>query len=540
MGGTQARNTGSVRRLSGRSLKFGLQGLALVASLPMGCAHAPPPPAVGAFAARVLPPPGVGEEPPAKEKPPDKEPSKKEDEPLPAPRTVPDGALPSDDKPAGTADLHPSAGASGPLVVNRECTRAINLREAISLAFEYQPRLRVFRERVEEARGRSDVAFSPFLPRVNLSERGFLGHNPSGPSDGIALPLPEFPDAKGYQTYAVSEFYLQWTLWDFGRTYGGYRQAELGIDIARLQTTRAIQGTAYDVAAAYSRVLQARAASRVAKESVRLALSVLDIARKSLNAGLVESDQVLRAEVQLAQARRSVVVAERVELVAVAGLNQAIGLNVSAATEVVDLTDEPPFELSLALCLQRAVESRPEFRVAQRAIEVAGEGERVARADFLPRVYGEAVVGEEDGHKTLHGFTSGGSINIAWSPFQGGRRLGEIRAASAAFRAAAAQAQVVCDTIAFEVNEAFRDVEAARQSIALARPAVAQARENLRLVTRKYETGDATPTDIVDAETALTRAEQDLYTARYDYLTALARIDYAMGTTPLPAAAGSG
>jgi outer membrane protein TolC len=465
---------------------------------------------------------------------------KKDGELLPAPQPVSDAALPPDDHRAAAGERHLPSGASGPLVVNRECTRAITLTEAIRLALEYQPRLRVFRERVEEARGRSDVAFSPFLPRVNLSERGFLGHNPSGPADGVALPLPEFPDAKGYQTYAVSEFYMQWTLWDFGRTYGGYRQAELGIDIARLQTTRAIEVTVYDVAAAYSRVLQARAAGRVARESVRLAVSVLDIARKSLDAGLVESDQVLRAEVQLAQARRAVVVAERVELVAVAGLNQAIGLNVSAATDVVDRTDEPPFELSLALCLQRAVENRPEFRVAQRAIEAAGEGERVARADFLPRVYGEAVMGEEDGHKALHGYTSGGSINIAWSPFQGGRRLGEIRAASAAFRAAAAQAQVVCDTIAFEVNEAYRDVQAARQSIALARPAVAQARENLRLVTRKYETGDATPTDIVDAETALTRAEQDLYTARYDYLTALARIDYAMGTAPLPAVAGPG
>jgi outer membrane protein len=495
-------------------------GLLLLASLMMGCAHVASPPSVGGLAARVLAPPGVGEAPPAVVDPqPPKDISATEGELLPAPREM------------------PADGVTGPAVVNREPTRPLTLEDAISLAFQYQPRLRIFQERVEEARGRSDVAFAPFLPQVNLIERGFIGHNPSGPSDGIALPLPEFPDAPGYQNYAVSEFYLQWTMWDFGRTYGRFQQAELVIDIAQLQAARAAQTTAYEVAASYSRVLQARAARRVARESVRLAESVLDIARKSLKAGLVESDQVLRAEVQLAQSRRAVVNTERTERVAVAALNQAIGLNVSAPTEIVDRTEEEPFELSLAQCLQRAVENRREFRVARRAIEVAAEGERVAHAEFLPRIYSEAVMGEEDGHKTLHGFTSGGSINIAWSPFQGGRRLGEVRAASANFRAASAQAQVVCDTIAFEVNEAYRDVEAARQSIALARPAVTQARENLRLVTRKYEAGDATPTDIVDAETALTRAEQDLYTARYDYLTALARIDYATGTTTLPVAA---
>ncbi|MBI3409418.1 MAG: TolC family protein, partial [Planctomycetes bacterium] len=96
----------------------------------------------------------------------------------------------------------------------------------------------------------------------------------------------------------------------------------------------------------------------------------------------------------------------------------------------------------------------------------------------------------------------------------------------------------VCDTIAFEVNEAYREIEAARQSLALARPAVTQARENLRLVTRRYENGDATPTDIVDAETALTRAQQDSFNALYDYQTAVARMEYAMGITPLPQGRG--
>ena len=90
----------------------------------------------------------------------------------------------------------------------------------------------------------------------------------------------------------------------------------------------------------------------------------------------------------------------------------------------------------------------------------------------------------------------------------------------------------MCDLIAFEVNDAYRAVEAARKSIELARPAVAQARENLRLVTLRYKNGNATPTDIVDAQNSLTRAEQDLYTSQYDYLAALVRMDYATGTTP--------
>jgi outer membrane protein TolC len=54
----------------------------------------------------------------------------------------------------------------------------------------------------------------------------------------------------------------------------------------------------------------------------------------------------------------------------------------------------------------------------------------------------------------------------------------------------------------------------------------------VRLVTLRYENGDATPTDIVDAQNSLTRAAQDLYTSQYDYLSALVRMDYVTGTTP--------
>src|SRR5262249_22092322 len=147
-------------------------------------------------------------------------------------------------------------------------------------------------------------AFAPFLPHVSFLSQGFFAQNPTKPDAAFAVPAPEFGDAPGYMNYQLAELFMQWSLWDFGRSYGRYQQAELGIAIAQLQSIRASQSVRYDVAVAYYRVLQARAGLRVGQEAVRLAQSVLDISRKSLEAGLVERDQVLRAEVQLAQAQR--------------------------------------------------------------------------------------------------------------------------------------------------------------------------------------------------------------------------------------------
>ena len=101
-------------------------------------------------------------------------------------------------------------------------------------------------------------------------------------------------------------------------------------------------------------------------------------------------------------------------------------------------------------------------------------------------------------------------------------------------RWAMAQAEVISDTIAFQVNEAYRLLVAARSGIDRARPAVEQSQENYRLVQARARVGDATPSDVIDAETSLTRAQQDFANSIYDDLIALVRLDYAMGLAPTP------
>jgi outer membrane protein TolC len=97
-----------------------------------------------------------------------------------------------------------------------------------------------------------------------------------------------------------------------------------------------------------------------------------------------------------------------------------------------------------------------------------------------------------------------------------------------------AQAESIADTIAFQVNQAYRQLVAARKAIDHSRAAVEQTRETYRLVVARSRQGDATPAELTDAEASLTRAEQDYANSIYDYLTAIERLQYAMGTTPTP------
>jgi outer membrane protein TolC len=426
----------------------------------------------------------------------------------------------------------------------------LTLNDAIALAFRLQPRLRASLESIQQARGRTDIAFAAFLPTLSTGYTvGGFDLNVGGA--GISVPnSPPFsfipftgavPVGLNLQSgYELAELKLQWLVCDFGRRLGRYNQAGLATDIAQLQTERAYQTVANGVAAAYYDVLRARSLTRIARESVRRAEDDLDVAKKLAKGGVVEREKVLRAEVALARAQRALDVAEEAEAISVASLNLAIGLNVSASTDVVDTTDIPLFARSLADCLQAAVSGRREFGVVRQSVQVAQEGSRVARADFAPRVVaGGDLFDFQQSSPRGHADLALGSIKLEWELLEGGKRVAELRMADSRIREAVAQAESIADTIAFQVNEAYRHLAAARKGIERFRPAVDLAKENYRLVVARSQQGDATPAELTDAEAGLTRAEQDYANSVYDYLTALDRLEYAMGTTATPLTAGS-
>ena len=257
------------------------------------------------------------------------------------------------------------------------------------------------------------------------------------------------------------------------------------------------------MATAYYQVLRTMALRRTAEEAVRRAEDDLELARKLQKGDVVLRENVLRNEVELAKSRHELDAAEAAAGVAGSSLNLAIGLNVSAPPTVIDVGDAPPFNRSLTDCLQTAVNRRRELRVARASVEAAQQGVRAARADFAPRVVAEGdLLDFQQANPRDHADVALGKIQLEWGLFEGGKRVGELRAADAKVRSNAAEAESVADLIAFQVNEAYRVTVAARKGIDLARPAVAQAQESYRLVRARYKEGEAIPSDLIEAQTA--------------------------------------
>ena len=419
--------------------------------------------------------------------------------------------------------------------------QVLTVPTAISMAFQLQPRLKATLESIRQARSNQDIAFAAFLPvlRGGYSVGGY-GLDVNGA--GIPLPTPftfipgvgSIPVNFNVQSgYDLAELNLQWLIYDFGRRTSLYCTAGLGVDIAQLQTDRAYQTVADEVQTAYYQLLRVRSLRRIAEEAVRRANDDLSVAQQLAKGGAVAQETVLRASVAQSQAQRAFDVSEEQNAVAVAALNLAIGLSICTPTSVADTNDIPSFTSSLCDCLNAAVGSRREFKIARKTVQVAEEGEHRAKVDFAPRIVADAYLNNFQQFNPQANANLGvGFIKLEWGLYEGGKRVAELDLNNSKIREASAQADSIAENIAFQVSQAYYRVTAARKGIDTSRPAVDQTLETYRLVVARTREGDATPAELTDAEASLTRAQQDYYNSIYDYLIALAHLDYAMGAAP--------
>lgn len=407
-------------------------------------------------------------------------------------------------------------------------SRVLSLNEVIAYSISHNPRLDSARAMVEKASGLEQVAFAPFLPQVDLqSQTGVTSPNLGPGVPGIAGFM--IPEGLGVHTYGQVEAQLQWTIYDFGRTVSRHRQAVAREGVARFRLARAEQTIEFDATVAYLNLLLAKATRKVAEEGVRRAEFLLHDSRARKKAGTVDAEAVLRSEVFLSEVREVLVDAMQGERESIAKLNFAMGRNPSLAVEIQDISSQPRDLFPLAHNLECAVQLRPEIGVTREMVSAAVAGREAVKAEFQPRIYTRATAGHAGGGNIRTGWQEGAGLHLDIPLFSGGKLRGELRQANAELIGAVADAQSILDGISLEVNLAYRSVIAAREKIELTRVAIDQARENLRNTRTKFSNGDATPTEIVDAETLLNRTQQRYSKAEYVYLASLARLNYTTG-----------
>lgn len=324
---------------------------------------------------------------------------------------------------------------------------------------------------------------------------------------------------------------------------GGELQGQIGQAKANYRSMLSAEEQAYNemketATTGYFNMLNATNMKALRQESVDRLQAHLDNVIAQYNVGIVARADVLRSEVELANAQQNYITASNEYDVAEATLNNIIGTPLGTTLLLKDRLQYEPYENDMAYCLVYSEQHRPELKQAEYAIDSAEAALVVARSGHMPKVYANASnnwggngsdwPGDDDENWSV-GVTA--SMNV----FDSGVTWSKIHAAQENLAKAKEAQRQIKDNVELEVRTDYLSMREAEKRITTTQVAVASAEEDYHIAVVRYQAGVGTNIDVMDAQEALTQAKTNYYQALYNYNTSKAALNTSMGVgVPVP------
>jgi outer membrane protein len=422
----------------------------------------------------------------------------------------------------------------------------LTLGEAMLLALKHNPALKAAGMTVETAEADLAKARARFLPTVNFNETYNFSDNPTQvfmsklnqrvfTSQDFLLNNLNNPNAFGnFRTGLV----MRQPLFQAGEAYLGYKQARLGREMAAAYVLSCRQQLLFQVTQAYFGLQLAQEKLAVVQQARHTAAAHLKIAQSRFKAGTVVRSDVLSAEVHLAKLTQEEMTAASQVKIARSALGTVVGLAEAGERPLAPAPREPaPLPPRLDDLRQTAQEKRPDLKHLELAARVAQQESSKARLSYLPRLH---VVAEYDvDQRRLFGSSADSYTVMAllnFNLFNGLADLARVKETRAKETQARDLKRDLEDRIRHQVTEAILNLRTAHERLKVAKAAVAQARESLRLIRLRYESGLTILVDLLNAEDATKNAELSRVGALFDTYLAQAGLDLALGTISGPVA----
>lgn len=315
-----------------------------------------------------------------------------------------------------------------------------------------------------------------------------------------------------------------------GKLSGTIDQAKANYKYYLVGEQKAYNDMRETVTNSYYGMLQADNVQNLSRESVNRLEEHLKNVKAQYDVGVVAKVDVLRSEVELADAQQTLIQAENAYHIAEATLNKIVGLPMDTTLKLQDSMQYTPYDNDMKYCLDYAAEHRPDLEQARQNVEAAKGALKVARSGYMPQVSASASQnwndtnwpGDENGNWSV-------GVGVSMNIFDTGVTLSKIHGAKADLAKAEESYRDAVDSIMLEVRSTYLNLREAEKRIKTTEVAVAKAEEDYHIAQVRYMAGVGTNTDVLDAQVALTDAQNNYVQSLYDYNTSKTSLETAIG-----------
>jgi outer membrane protein len=415
----------------------------------------------------------------------------------------------------------------------------LTLERSIEVALKNSVVINIAKEGSRGATAQKREAITGFLPKFSTSySYRRLNEEPS-----IKFPQgfpPLIPAGTELASGTINNY--NWAieakqpLFAGGGILANYQASRIGEDTALLEEKAKYQDVVQEVKIAYFDILRAQRILAAASQSVEMLNAHRDVAENYFKVGMIPKNDLLHAEVELANGKQALVRAQNVLELAKSRFNVVLKRKIFAPVEVVDILNYRALNQSFEECLSIAQESRPELKISSLKAAQAGKLVRVAQSDYLPALslvgnytrYGDnPSVSGSDYQNTESWYIM---AVASWNFWEWGKTKFRVDASKARENQAIDATKELNDQITLEIKNAYLLLQEAEKQIAVSQKVIEQAEENFRISEERYKERVATSTEVLDAQTLLTKAKSEYANALGDYNVNYAKLQRAMGT----------
>lgn len=404
------------------------------------------------------------------------------------------------------------------------------LEEAWALALQNDQALRAVRMEADAARSDTSAARAQRLPTLSASG-SYMQFKDAPAFDfsaaGIPVQLPEIVDDDNTVIGSVT---VSLPIFTSGRISNSIAAASAQQSARESGETQAVQDLKLAVAQAYVDVLRAQRALAVADSNVQTLQGYSTEAQSMFDREVVPRNDLLAAQVALANATQTRISVANALDIARAAYNRRLGQPLER--EVVVDQQLPSIQIeqsNLEQLVDRALSRRPELAAIASQTEAVHRQSRAERARLYPQVMLSGGYSYLENQALDREDFAIASIGFNWAVFDGGVTRHRTDALRSAQRALEARRADLATLIELDVRQSWLNVRETQSRIGATAGAVAQAEENLRITRQQYLAGLVISTRVLEAETLRVQSRTNHDNAQLDASLASYRLARAIG-----------
>jgi len=411
-------------------------------------------------------------------------------------------------------------------------TYNLSIEEAIGVAFKNNKDIQIEDSKVSAAKAAILGARSEFLPKLNVSA--------SYVHTGSVLSLPQTQSTKkdpgiftGYRNDNKVGLELDQNIFSGQANIANLRQKQIKLKIQE-ETLRARKlDTEFEVKRLYYGLLLARETERICQELLDQAKSHYEDVKKKYEQGTASRFDLLQSSVQVSKLMPELMKAKNAVDLIDAELKKLLDLKMQDSVALRDSFLYNPVEIKESEFLKIAYLEKPEMTLMTLGVDVNKWSIEMAKAGHKPQVnanlgYNYRSNDFGDMVNSRHNNWDAG-ISVSIPIFDGFSTKAKVDEARTRYTQAKLEKENLGEQIAVDIRRACLDLQKAQSVIGSQKDSIEEAKEALKIAEVRYENGEGTNLDVMDAQVSLSQVEKNLSEGIYDHLMAQAYLNRTMG-----------